>query len=99
VQCSSTAQTSEVDPARERSQTEAVDTEERQDHEDQAVSHVIDRLAEKFPDRPRSLIEEVVSEERHLLDDKPLRDYIPVLIEHGAKSRLRTAARMAETAS
>ena len=71
-----------------------MDTAERQDHEDQAVGHVIDRLADKFPDRPRSVIEHVVSEERHLLDDKPLRDYIPVLIEHGAKSRLRTAARL-----
>ena len=70
-----------------------MDIEERQSHEDQAVSHVIDRLAEKFPDRPRAVIEEVVSEERHLLDDKPLRDYIPVLIEHGAKTRLREAQR------
>jgi hypothetical protein len=82
----------EVDRALHRSQTDPVDNVERQDHEDQAVSQVVDRLAEKFPDRPRSLIEDVVTEERHLLDGKPIRDYVPVLIEHGAKARLRQSA-------
>lgn len=77
---------------RASAQTDPVDTEERQQHEDQAVSQVIDRLAEKFPDRPRSVIEGVVTEERHLLDGKPIRDYVPVLIEHGAKARLREPA-------
>ena len=72
-------------------QTETVDIEERQQHEDQAVSQVIDRLAERFPDRPRSFIEDVVVTERQLLDGKPIRDYVPVLIEHGAKARLRKA--------
>lgn len=77
---------------RARPQTDPVDTEERQDHEDQAVSQVIDRLAEKFPERPRAYIETVVTEQRHLLDGKPIRDYVPVLIEHGAKARLREDA-------
>jgi hypothetical protein len=76
---------------RVRPQTETVDIEERQQHEDQAVSQVIDRLVERFPDRPRSFIEDVVGTERHLLDGKPIRDYVPVLIEHGAKARLRQA--------
>lgn len=62
------------------------------EHEDQAVSQVIDRLVEKFPDRPRSVIEDVVTTERQLLDGKPIRDYVPVLIEHGAKARLRKSA-------
>jgi len=68
-----------------------VDTEERTEHEDHAVAQVIDRLAERYPDRPRSFIEDVVTAERHLLDGKPIRDYVPVLIEHGAKARLRRA--------
>ncbi|MBX0299336.1 hypothetical protein K2F54_05020 [Cryobacterium sp. 1639] len=69
-----------------------MDNVERQNHEDQAVSHVVDRLAEKFPAQPRSVIENVVTEERHLLDGKPIREYVPVLIEHGAKARLRESA-------
>jgi len=63
-----------------------------EENENQAVSQVIDRLVAKFPDRPRSFIEAVVSEQRHLLDGKPIRDYVPVLIEHGAKARLRQSS-------
>jgi hypothetical protein len=79
----------EVDRSCNEAQNESVDSTELQNREDQAVSQVIDRLAKKFPDRPRSVIENIVGNERHLLDGKPIRDYIPVLIEHGAKARLR----------
>jgi len=49
---------------------------------------VIDRLAARFPDRERSIIEDVVAEEHELLDDGPIRDYVPVLVERAAKLRL-----------
>lgn len=58
--------------------------------EAQAVAAVIDRLAMKFPDTPRPQIEEVVSEEYTALNDGPIRDYVPVLIERAAKLRLRS---------
>ncbi len=57
--------------------------------EDKAVAEVVDRLAERFPSIPRSRIDEIVQSERESLDGKPIRDYIPVLVEHGAKARLR----------
>ena len=57
--------------------------------EDRAVAHVIDRLAERYPRVPRSSIEQAVHEEREALAGNPVRDYIPVLIEHGAKEQLR----------
>lgn len=57
--------------------------------EDRAVAHVIDRLAEKFPDLPRSIVERAVHERRAALAGNPVRDYIPVLIERGAKELLR----------
>jgi hypothetical protein len=57
--------------------------------EDKAVAEVVDRLAERFPTIPRSHVDEVVQNERRALDGKPIRDYIPVLVEHGAKARLR----------
>lgn len=66
-----------------------MDTEERTEHEDHAISQVVDRLVENYPDRPRQFIEDVVTQERQLLDGKPIRDYVPVLIEHGAKAQLR----------
>ncbi len=57
--------------------------------EDKAVAEVADRLAERFPSIPRSHIDEVVQSERQSLEGKPIRDYIPVLVEHGAKAKLR----------
>jgi hypothetical protein len=57
--------------------------------EDKAVREVAERLAERFPSVPRTRIDEVVQSERRALDGKPIRDYIPVLVEHGAKARLR----------
>ena len=57
--------------------------------EDKAVAEVVDRLAERFPSIPRSRIDEIVQSERQSLEGKPIRDYIPVLVEHGAKARLR----------
>ncbi len=57
--------------------------------EDKAVAEVADRLAERFPSIPRSHVDEVVQNERRSLDGKPIRDYIPVLVEHGAKAKLR----------
>jgi hypothetical protein len=58
-------------------------------NEDKAVAEVSDRLAERFPSIPRSRIDEVVESERRALEGKPIRDYVPVLVEHGAKARLR----------
>jgi hypothetical protein len=57
--------------------------------EDKAVAEVADRLAERFPSIPRSHVDEVVQSERRSLDGKPIRDYIAVLVEHGAKAKLR----------
>ena len=56
--------------------------------EARALMAVIDRLTERFPDEQRSVIEDVVAEEHELLDDGPIRDYVPVLVERAAKLRL-----------
>lgn len=57
--------------------------------EAKAVGEVVDRLAERFPDIDRARIAEVVESEHRSLDGKPVRDYVPVLVEHGARERLR----------
>jgi translation initiation factor 2 alpha subunit (eIF-2alpha) len=56
--------------------------------EARALMEVMDRLAERFPDKDRSAIEQIVAEEHELLDDGPIRDYVPVLVERAAKLRL-----------
>lgn len=53
-----------------------------------ALMAVIDRLSARFPAEKRSVIEDVVAEEHELLDDGPIRDYVPVLVERAAKLRL-----------
>ncbi|WP_461172233.1 hypothetical protein M1D93_14695 [Arthrobacter sp. Z1-9] len=56
--------------------------------ETQALMAVVNRLAERFPDEQLSVIEDVVAEEHSLLDEGRIRDYIPILVERGAKLRL-----------
>jgi len=56
--------------------------------EPEALMAVVERLTERFPDQHRSVIEDVVAEEHGLLDDGPIRDFIPVLVERAAKIRL-----------
>jgi hypothetical protein len=57
-------------------------------NEPEALMAVVDRLALRFPEAQRSVIEEIVAEEHGLLDDGPIRDYVPVLVERAAKNRL-----------
>ena len=57
--------------------------------ETQALLAVVDRLAKRFPDTQRSVIEDVVADEHSYLDDGPIRDYVPVLVERAAKLRLK----------
>ena len=54
-----------------------------------AVAKVVDRLAERFPHIPRASIERAVLDEHTALNGSPIRDYVPVLVERGARGRLR----------
>ena len=56
--------------------------------ETQALADVVDRLAQRFPVEPRSVIEEVVAHEYSLFAESRVRDYIPILVERAAKLRL-----------
>jgi hypothetical protein len=55
----------------------------------QAVAQVIERLEHRFPSVPPLLVEKIVHEEHHALDGRPVRAYVSVLVEHGAKKRIR----------
>ncbi|MFH5879252.1 three-helix bundle dimerization domain-containing protein [Arthrobacter sp. NA-172] len=59
-----------------------------QEDEARALLAVINHLAERFPDKPRSDIESVVAEEHGNLSGGPIRDYVPILVEHAARNRL-----------
>ncbi|MET0725023.1 MAG: hypothetical protein ABWY36_01640 [Leifsonia sp.] len=58
--------------------------------EDQAVTEIIERLSARFPDAPHAYVESVVDSEHHVYDGRPVRTYVPVLVERGARQKLRT---------
>lgn len=58
------------------------------DEENIAVEHAADRLAERFPEVDREHIEELVEEEHETFEGAPVRDFVPVLVEHDVKQKL-----------
>ncbi|MDJ0379111.1 hypothetical protein [Cryobacterium sp. PH31-L1] len=57
--------------------------------EEHAVDDVVRRLEQRFSDLPADRVQAVVTACYASLSDKPVRDFIPVLVEHEARSRLR----------
>ncbi|SDO44638.1 hypothetical protein SAMN05216368_11854 [Cryobacterium flavum] len=63
--------------------------------EKNAVDDVVRRLEVRYADLPTGRVKSVVSACHASLDDKPIRDFIPVLVEHAARSQLRAERRPA----
>ena len=55
------------------------------------MAEVVERLSQRFPDVSREVVEAAVRVEHEGLDG-PVRDYVPVLVEHAARDRLATFA-------
>lgn len=66
-------------------QNDSMDDTEK--HE--TIAKVTDRLCARYPETPRNYIASVVAEEYEQLDTGRIRTYIPTLVEHGARDRLR----------
>jgi hypothetical protein len=60
---------------------------DRAEHELAAVEAVCRRLSARFPDVPAETITRTVHE-IHLGLSGPIRDYVPVLVEHMARDQL-----------
>jgi len=58
---------------------------------------MVDRLSKHFPKAPRDHITETVREGYRALSGRPIRDFVPNLVEHGARTRLRREARSTNT--
>jgi len=54
---------------------------------------VVDRLSEKYPAVDRLEIERIVTAEHHQYEGRPVRDFVPVLVEKSAKKRVKELAR------
>ncbi|WP_430645003.1 three-helix bundle dimerization domain-containing protein [Agromyces sp. GXS1127] len=60
--------------------------------EQQAVEHVVSRLLERFPSLTEEHVHAIVDEEHHRFDGRPVRDFVPVLVERASRKRLETEA-------
>ncbi len=65
---------------------------------DEIYAHVTVRLREKFPEVDPHEIAEAVRAELDEFAGRPVRDYIEVLTERGAKKRLREGVRTVQAA-
>lgn len=63
---------------------------DRAENEDAAVEHVVEILTAQFPDVPEDVVQETVDDLHASFEGAPVRDYIPVIIEHDAKEQLRS---------
>ncbi len=55
---------------------------------DPTVGKIVERLAARFPEAPRTHIAGVVGQEYDLLETGRIKIYIPTLVEHSARQRL-----------
>lgn len=60
--------------------------------DEETIRQVVERLEKKFPDLPRTQIEDVARAEFAALSDRPVRDFLTILTERAAKKRLKKAA-------
>jgi hypothetical protein len=65
---------------------------EREQQEQEAVDGVLQRMTERFPDVPSEVIERTVHEMHEELSG-PIRDFVPVLVEHRARDHFEAMTR------
>lgn len=58
--------------------------------EARAVAKLAEELVESHPDLSPDTVRHIVEEEYHALDGNPVRDFVPPLVGHAVKGRLRT---------
>lgn len=57
--------------------------------EQKEIADIIARLQQQFPAIPQSEVASVTHEVHHELDGRPIRNYVPVLVEKQVKEQLR----------
>lgn len=80
------AHESPVPTAAEETPEEAA---ERARLEEADVEKVVERLTERFSDVPLEVVEETVTEIHESMEDAAVRDFVPRIVEHDARDRLR----------
>jgi hypothetical protein len=68
------------------------------EHEQRALTGVYQRLSQQFPDLDPALVEAAVRVSHHELSGSPIRDFVPLLVEHAARDRLAFALKKPDRA-
>jgi hypothetical protein len=55
-----------------------------------AIQQLVSRLTESFPDVPPDMVTEVVHHNHARFDGRPVRDFVPLFVERGARRELST---------
>ena len=63
------------------------------EHEQLAMSDVRERLCQQFPEFDPAVVEAAVRLSHAELIESPIRDFVPILVEHAARDRLAFARR------
>ncbi|HEY3713849.1 MAG TPA: hypothetical protein VGL39_04915 [Jatrophihabitantaceae bacterium] len=63
---------------------------QRPHSEAEAMSHVVDRLRQQFPELSADVIESAVHGRYGTFDGHPVRDFVPILVERAARQELIT---------
>jgi hypothetical protein len=61
--------------------------------EDKALMQVLDRMAAAFPTVRRDHVVSVVAQAHRAFTGRPVRDYVPLLVERQVRARLRSETR------
>ena len=59
------------------------------DDEARALDEVLRRLTDRFPEVPAEVVSGIVQAERQRLDGRPIREFMPLLVERAATEQLR----------
>ncbi len=60
-----------------------------QTEESRALDQLADRLRARFPDAPRESVKNLVEQAHRQYDGRPVRDYVPVLVEREVVEHFR----------
>jgi hypothetical protein len=61
---------------------------QRDPSEAEAMSRVVHRLRQQFPELPAERIEQAVHGRYEQFDGRPIRDFLPILVERSARNDL-----------
>jgi hypothetical protein len=59
------------------------------DDEARALDEILRRLTDRFPEVPAEVVSGIVQAERQRLDGRPIREFMPLLVERASAELLR----------